>query len=140
VCVGSLYEVYRKTPKALTLSMIKKLSLDIVRGLIYIHTRKPSILHRGINTFSSSLSPSLPLSLSVSLSLSLSLVAYVFLLNHGHSDLKSMNVLVTDDWIAKIADFGLSRSLQVKHMRTSYHSSSSTSSRYTGQDKGFFSF
>ena len=27
--------------------MIRKLSLGILRGLIYIHTRKPSILHRG---------------------------------------------------------------------------------------------
>lgn len=67
---GSLYEVVRKTPKALTPQMIRKLALDVLRGLIYIHTRKPSILHR---------------------------------------DLKSMNVLITNDWIGKIADFGLSK-------------------------------
>ena len=126
--VGSLFEVYRKTPKSLTVSMIKKLSLDIVRGLIYIHTRKPSILHRGHFH--------LPLSLSLCVCVVCLFVILICLrvwesVNKLISlDLKSMNVLVTDDWIAKIADFGLSRSLQTKHLRASFLSSSATSSRW----------
>mmetsp|Transcript_17882 Transcript_17882/g.50362 ORF Transcript_17882/g.50362 Transcript_17882/m.50362 type:complete len:909 (+) Transcript_17882:122-2848(+) len=77
---GSLFEIIRKNPRLLIPPVIKKVSIDTIRGLIYLHTRKPSILHR---------------------------------------DLKSMNILITNDWIAKIADFGLSKSMQVHKSETS---------------------
>eukprot|EP01103_Thecamoeba_quadrilineata_P018218 TRINITY_DN6835_c0_g1_i1.p1 TRINITY_DN6835_c0_g1~~TRINITY_DN6835_c0_g1_i1.p1 ORF type:complete len:313 (-),score=22.55 TRINITY_DN6835_c0_g1_i1:108-1046(-) len=66
---GSLHEILR-SPEDLSWSLRKKIALDAARGLNFLHTQCPIIIHR---------------------------------------DFKSHNLLLDEEWNAKICDFGLSR-------------------------------
>jgi sterile alpha motif and leucine zipper containing kinase AZK len=74
---GSLFDVIHQHGKELTLPRVRNLLIGAAKGILYLHSLVPPILHR---------------------------------------DLKSGNVLVTQNWEAKICDFGLSRSASLSTM------------------------
>jgi serine/threonine protein kinase len=65
---GSLFDVLHDQNQTIDSKMMGEISLQIARGMSYLHSRRKSIIHR---------------------------------------DLKSHNILVTDDFTIKVADFGL---------------------------------
>jgi len=67
---GSLTELLGNPAIAMSGALKIKLSQDIAKGMLYLHTRHPPIVHR---------------------------------------DVKSLNILVTKDWKAVVADFGLTK-------------------------------
>lgn len=73
---GSFHQMYHHMPKPKDLKshilLCYKLSIDGAKGMLYLHTLNPPLIHR---------------------------------------DIKSPNLLIDDNWNAKIADFGLSRYL-----------------------------
>eukprot|EP00735_Rhodelphis_limneticus_P011123 TRINITY_DN4181_c0_g1::TRINITY_DN4181_c0_g1_i1::g.2095::m.2095 TRINITY_DN4181_c0_g1::TRINITY_DN4181_c0_g1_i1::g.2095 ORF type:complete len:1422 (-),score=286.12,sp/Q9FPR3/EDR1_ARATH/43.97/4e-63,Pkinase_Tyr/PF07714.12/7.9e-55,Pkinase/PF00069.20/2.1e-50,zf-RING_2/PF13639.1/1.9e-07,zf-RING_2/PF13639.1/9.6e+03,zf-rbx1/PF12678.2/8.5e-05,zf-rbx1/PF12678.2/1.1e+04,CLASP_N/PF12348.3/0.0028,SWIM/PF04434.12/0.0071,SWIM/PF04434.12/4.6e+03,zf-Apc11/PF12861.2/0.0075,APH/PF01636.18/0.019,Kinase-like/PF14531.1 len=72
---GSLYRILRKQERSkvpLDAKLRDKVAMGVARGMNYLHTRTPSVVHR---------------------------------------DLKSPNILVSETWEVKVADFGLCRIL-----------------------------
>ena len=67
---GSLFEVLADKSLDVNWDRKIKIAIEVARGLLYLHTRNPPIIHR---------------------------------------DVKSLNILVTKDWKATIADFGLTK-------------------------------
>ncbi|KAJ4457966.1 putative Serine/threonine-protein kinase EDR1 [Paratrimastix pyriformis] len=70
---GSLYVILHNDAIALPMELRLRMAFDMARGLNYLHTLRPPILHR---------------------------------------DIKSQNMLVTDDMRVKVSDFGISRLTQ----------------------------
>ena len=67
---GSLFDILQKKSLKLSWELRLKLAMDAARGMRFLHTHKPTIIHR---------------------------------------DLKSLNLLVDEQWTLKVTDFGLSR-------------------------------
>ena len=67
---GSLFGILHKKTLKLPWELRLKLGMDAARGMRFLHTHKPTIIHR---------------------------------------DLKSLNLLVDEQWTLKVTDFGLSR-------------------------------
>ena len=67
---GSLFGILHKKTLKLPWELRLKLAMDAARGMRFLHTHKPTIIHR---------------------------------------DLKSLNLLVDEQWTLKVTDFGLSR-------------------------------
>ena len=70
VARGSLFDIIHDEHAALTWNKCLGIALDVARGMTYLHSFKPPILHR---------------------------------------DLKSLNILVDENWRGKVADFGMTR-------------------------------
>jgi len=70
VARGSLFDLIHDEHAALTWSKCLGIALDVARGMNYLHSHTPPILHR---------------------------------------DLKSLNILVDENWRGKVADFGMTR-------------------------------
>lgn len=67
---GSLFDIIGDEKLDFNWSRKVSIALDVAKGLLYLHSRQPPIVHR---------------------------------------DIKSLNVLVTKDWKATVADFGLTK-------------------------------
>jgi serine/threonine protein kinase len=48
---GVLGDLLHKTNTSLTYDLKKKFCLDVTRGLMYLHTRDPPIIHRDLRSF-----------------------------------------------------------------------------------------
>jgi serine/threonine protein kinase len=70
VARGSLFDIIHDEHAALTWNKCLGIALDVARGMTYLHSFRPPILHR---------------------------------------DLKSLNILVDENWRGKVADFGMTR-------------------------------
>ena len=67
---GSLYSILHDPSVTLSMKLKIRFALDAARGMLYLHSFNPPLIHR---------------------------------------DLKSHNILVTEDWSLKICDFGVAR-------------------------------
>lgn len=76
---GNLQSILRNKEIKLSTTKTVALALDAARGMYYLHTSKPPVLHR---------------------------------------DLKTANLLVDQNWVVKVADFGLSRVLDTQKEMT----------------------
>jgi len=74
---SSLFDVLSRPE--LTWDKSKKILMDVARGMLYLHTRNPPIVHR---------------------------------------DIKSLNILVTQDWKGVVADFGLTAIKSNQYLKT----------------------
>ena len=84
---GSLFDVLRSPTAAVDLTWPRRLNIALTtaRGMSYLHSRTPRIVHR---------------------------------------DLKSMNLLVSQDWELKICDFGISREQHRTYLSTKHQAGS----------------
>lgn len=77
--LGNLQGIIRDQSIKLSLAKTIKLAIDAARGMLYLHSASPPVLHR---------------------------------------DFKSANILVDRNWTAKVADFGMSRALDLSKSMT----------------------
>lgn len=76
---GSLYSLLQNRAVKISWAQALKLVVDVAKGILYLHSRTPVIVHR---------------------------------------DIKSLNILVTKDWKAIVADFGLTKIKSVGYLKT----------------------
>ena len=77
---GSIFDLIHRKRMRLHPSFIAKIGVDVAKGMHYLHTLDPPVIHR---------------------------------------DLKSLNVLLTADYTAKVCDFGLSKVVAKHRLHTS---------------------